>query len=425
MPKINRRQPLTDDGEGCSDGKPRAKKTYRVVTGTAGTPPPWRFIEFALTRLLGPPAGWRNDRWWWHCPFHDDSNPSFSALPTVLQPNGLPVNERWRCFGCGEWGDVADMMEKRIPNEHWDMRSWRLRQWRKEYEAGLLSKKKKNSDTNDVATYETAPEQGPLASASPSSFLGKQAPAELSDQVRGRLAALFEAYAGTEIGDVSEYLERVHAACLERTSDECYERLGQERGLMPLTLQQHGLVFDAVNDWWLIPNRSADGTIVTMQRYRAKTNSKPKMRHWLPGLSPVPFGLDRVRPATEKVLLVCEGCWDGLVVQERLYKAKLRSHFDVLAVPTASVFRDDWLSYLEGYRAVRLCFDNDEAGRDGQERIVQMATEAGTNCQLFKLVWPAGYAEKADLRDLARAKVNLLRFMEQHCRAIRSLGEQE
>src|SRR5208337_5680619 len=58
------------------------------------------------TSLLGPAPGRRGEasrRPWWRCPFHDDKNPSL----TIDSRKG-----RWRCFGCGEYGDAAKLVMK-------------------------------------------------------------------------------------------------------------------------------------------------------------------------------------------------------------------------------------------------------------------------------------------------------------------------
>jgi len=44
----------------------------------------------------------RGGRWLTRCPIHDDHSPSF-----VIFSNG-----RWKCFGCGEYGDVTDLVAK-------------------------------------------------------------------------------------------------------------------------------------------------------------------------------------------------------------------------------------------------------------------------------------------------------------------------
>ncbi|MGB9826445.1 MAG: CHC2 zinc finger domain-containing protein [Desulfofundulus sp.] len=36
------------------------------------------------------------------CPFHDDRNPSFYVFP----------DNRWRCFGCGAYGDAVDLVAR-------------------------------------------------------------------------------------------------------------------------------------------------------------------------------------------------------------------------------------------------------------------------------------------------------------------------
>ena len=61
-------------------------------------------LAAVVTSLLGPAPGRRGERGrklWWSCPFHDDANPSFCIDP------GKPW---WRCWGCGEQGDVANLV---------------------------------------------------------------------------------------------------------------------------------------------------------------------------------------------------------------------------------------------------------------------------------------------------------------------------
>lgn len=53
---------------------------------------------------LGPPQprrGARSDRPWWHCPFHEDPNPSFCIVPG---------GHRWHCFGCRKSGDAIALI---------------------------------------------------------------------------------------------------------------------------------------------------------------------------------------------------------------------------------------------------------------------------------------------------------------------------
>src|SRR5262245_40083367 len=61
------------------------------------------------TALLGPAPGRRGERGprkWWHCPFHQDPNPSFA-----IKPGG----RQWRCFGCGARGDAVELVRRLNP----------------------------------------------------------------------------------------------------------------------------------------------------------------------------------------------------------------------------------------------------------------------------------------------------------------------
>jgi len=60
-------------------------------------------LSDVIRRDLGEPAR-RGRRPFWHCPLHDDHNPSF-----VLMPDG----RRWKCFGCDRSGDVIDYVMQR------------------------------------------------------------------------------------------------------------------------------------------------------------------------------------------------------------------------------------------------------------------------------------------------------------------------
>jgi len=61
-------------------------------------------LAAVATNLMGPAPGRRGERGrrlWWRCPFHEDKNPSLGIEP------GKPW---WRCYGCGEHGDAANLV---------------------------------------------------------------------------------------------------------------------------------------------------------------------------------------------------------------------------------------------------------------------------------------------------------------------------
>jgi DNA primase len=60
-------------------------------------------IDFAsvVADLLGPPSSRQGSRLLWHCPFHDDHNPSFTVDP---------IKRRWNCYPCGIGGDAVELV---------------------------------------------------------------------------------------------------------------------------------------------------------------------------------------------------------------------------------------------------------------------------------------------------------------------------
>jgi DNA primase len=67
-------------------------------------------LAAVATRLLGPARGRRGERGrrlWWHCPFHEDRNPSFSVMPG---------KSWWRCYGCGANGDAVALARRLNPS---------------------------------------------------------------------------------------------------------------------------------------------------------------------------------------------------------------------------------------------------------------------------------------------------------------------
>ena len=63
-------------------------------------------LAAVATDLLGEPPGRGGRGLWWVCPLHADRNPSFTVDPT---------RRRWKCFGCGERGDAAELAMRLNP----------------------------------------------------------------------------------------------------------------------------------------------------------------------------------------------------------------------------------------------------------------------------------------------------------------------
>jgi hypothetical protein len=77
---------------------------------------------------MGPPVSRSYGRATWHCPFHNDEHPSFCTLPPKAG-----CKDRFRCFGCGAWGDEYDLLRLFFDRENFDQRRLRLDRWREDW----------------------------------------------------------------------------------------------------------------------------------------------------------------------------------------------------------------------------------------------------------------------------------------------------
>lgn len=211
-------------------------------------------------------------------------------------------------------------------------------------------------------------------------------------------------------GNAFTLINWVHETSLENTSDADWQRLKADRGLPLQTLKRHELAWHAGLSCWLIPFKSEHGDVQNLTRYWPETGKK----FALPGFSLRLYGLDQLRPETNRTLFVCEGPWDAIALDHHLREKKTRDRYDILGVPSATVFNPDWLKYFKD-RSVRLCFDNDKAGRDGQQKIATLCDQHKIICKLSALKWPEGLPEKCDVSDLIRDGINVVDFVRTNC----------
>jgi hypothetical protein len=101
------------------------------------------FLHFLVERHLGRPSAGGL----WHCPFHDDTNPSFSVRP----PKG-DHKIRYKCWGCGAWGDEDDFLKRYLGVKDYEERLHLLEQLRQEYEAQAARRGAAGTRTSIAAT---------------------------------------------------------------------------------------------------------------------------------------------------------------------------------------------------------------------------------------------------------------------------------
>ena len=91
-------------------------------------------------------------------------------------------------------------------------------------------------------------------------------------------------------------------------------------------------------------------------------------------------------------ILICEGEFDCLLAVSKGIPAITSTH-------GAGTFKNDWIKeVVRKYQKIYICFDNDEAGQKGAQRIAKMARELGHR-EIYIISLPPEVGEKGDLTD--------------------------
>lgn len=119
-----------------------------------------------------------------------------------------------------------------------------------------------------------------------------------------------------------------------------------------------------------IPVYGRDGTLALFKLGKAPddTSDTPKMLYYPAGAKVDLYGWD-VLAAQPPFVIICEGEYDRLVLESHGFPA-------VTGTSGAAVFRDEWAAPIRMVPTIYVCFDNDDAGHDGIERVVALIPQA-------------------------------------------------
>ena len=89
-------------------------------------------------------------------------------------------------------------------------------------------------------------------------------------------------------------------------------------------------------------------------------------------------------------LVICEGEMDRLLLLSKGVPAITSTH-------GAMTFKDEWAEKIGKDRKIYVCFDNDEAGKKGSERVAKMVENGG--CETYIITLPEEVGERGDITD--------------------------
>jgi DNA primase len=311
----------------------------------------------SLAEALG--VGQRGRKW--HCPFHDDRNPSLSIK-----------GSRYKCFACGARGDAFDMVSR--------LRGCGFRQavaYLADF-AGMplhsfADKRGKPSRRTHKPPAPPPPKELPQPAAAlpgaASAFRGLVRGLRLTGTTpAGHPACEYLRRRGISLGTACAagvgYLSPGQYAdatrwLLDRAPLGDLQALGLLNDKGNLRLYKHRLVFPL----WL--GGEAHGLLARNTDWRSDDKDGPK--ELTIGTPDIPFNCDALTETGGDVFL-CEGALDTLSLMELGLRA--------VGVPGVDGFKRQWVPLFDGFRVV-IAFDADQAGRRGAEKIIQLFTAAG------------------------------------------------
>lgn len=134
-----------------------------------------------------------------------------------------------------------------------------------------------------------------------------------------------------------------------------------------------------------IPIKNRDGAIVSFRLARDPEDStSPKMLS-TPGSRVTLYGQEIFRDQPERIV-ICEGEFDRLVLETKGFHA-------MTSTGGAGAFPEEWARFFFGIPEIYVCFDLDEPGKQGAERVARFIQHARI------VTLPPEVGEKGDLTD--------------------------
>jgi 5S rRNA maturation endonuclease (ribonuclease M5) len=178
-------------------------------------------------------------------------------------------------------------------------------------------------------------------------------------------------------------------------NEEVCRWLREKRGLSDATLKKYEIGWDPKRQRNTIPIRDERGNVMNVRLYNAKKD--PKIINYTEGRykygSPARlYGIDELAKYQGKQVILCEGEWDRLILQQEGFMAVTGTH-------GASVFRPEWIAHFKG-KDVVILYDCDREGQAAASNVVLRALKTSGAASVKNVVLPLkGDKDDKDVTD--------------------------
>ena len=143
--------------------------------------------------------------------------------------------------------------------------------------------------------------------------------------------------------------------------------------------------------WITIPVRDMNGNIVFMKLRKDPFLESDRPKYMSTGGEASIFNVDVLKDKPDQ-LVICEGEFDCMVLRA----------FGIPAISStagAGTFKVEWIEKLSSVRHLYICFDNDEAGEQGANELIEKLSEALPSTSVLKINLPHEVGEHGDITD--------------------------
>jgi hypothetical protein len=201
-------------------------------------------------------------------------------------------------------------------------------------------------------------------------------------------------------GNKYSFLQQIYESCLQSTRDKHWKQIAKQRQDLPWQIyREAGIAYDNLQKCYLFPVWNDKGSLVNLYKWSGKRGdnlySTATCKLHLLGI----HAIEEHGP-----IYLVEGHWDYLALGWLLEKEH-DGPYTVLAIPGASNFNEERDVKFFIDREVYVLFDNDDPGRKGQEKVIEILHRhplASLRC----VQWPESYKDGFDLEDLIAEDVS-------------------
>lgn len=146
-------------------------------------------------------------------------------------------------------------------------------------------------------------------------------------------------------------------------------------------------------NWITIPIKDKDGnfSFLKLRQDPEDQSNDSKYKFYPTGSNAELFDRECLKDNND-MAVICEGEFDCILLQS----------FGIPAITStvgAGTFKKEWISELENLKKVYICFDKDEAGEKGAEKLIKTISEALPKLAVYKITIPDRITDGKDMTD--------------------------